>query len=98
MRVTEGNDGGYIRHLRSNFASILLVLFAGTVAIFATGCWMLAAQLAPVAISAAENVGEGAVHLVAGVSEAVTMENHKDEDLAKAEAHMREDIAENGDS
>jgi len=77
---------------------MLLVLFAGAIAIFATGCWMLAAQLAPVAISAAENVGEGAVHLVAGVSEAVTMENHKDEDLAKAEAHMREDIAENGDS
>ena len=65
---------------------------------FATGCWMLAAQLAPVAISAAENVGEGAVSLAAGVAETVTMENHKDEDLAKAEAHMRENIAENGDS
>ena len=62
---------------------MLLVLFAGAVAIFATGCWMLAAQLAPVAISAAENVGEGAVSLAAGVAETVTMENHKDEDLAK---------------
>jgi hypothetical protein len=76
----------------------MLVLFAGAVAIFASGCWMMAAQLAPVAISAAENVGEGAVHLAAGVADAVSSENHKDEDLAHAEAHLREDIMENGDS
>ena len=77
---------------------MLLALFAGAVAIFCTGCWMLAAQLAPVAISAAENVGEGVVHLTAGVAEAVTMEKHKDDDLARAESNMREDIKENGDS
>jgi hypothetical protein len=77
---------------------MLLVLFAGAVAIFATGCWMLAAQLAPVAISAAEDVGSGAASLAAGVAEAVTINKHKDEDPANAEAQMREDIRENGDS
>jgi hypothetical protein len=94
----EDGYGGYIRYLRLNFASILLALFGGAVAIFATGCWMLAAQLAPVAISAAEDVGAGAVHLAAGVAGAVTMETHKDDDLARAEAHAREDIMERGDS
>jgi len=77
---------------------MLLALLLGAVAIFTTGCWMLAAQLTPVAISAAEYVGTGAVHLAAGVAEAVTMETHKDEDLARAEAHEREDIMERGDS
>ena len=77
---------------------MLLVLFAGVVAIFATGCWMMAAQLAPVAISAAENVGEGAIHLVAGVGNTVTGEKHKDDDLATAETNLRADIKENGDS
>jgi hypothetical protein len=77
---------------------MLLLLLAGAIAIFATGCWMMAAQLAPVAISAAEDVGEGALQLTAGVAQAVTMNNHKDEDAARAEAHMREDLAESGDS
>jgi len=95
MTVTEGTGGGYIRHLRSKFASMLLALFAGAVAIFATGCWMMAAQLAPVAISAVEDVGEGAVHLVAGVG---NTEKHKDDDLERAETQMREDVRENGDS
>jgi hypothetical protein len=77
---------------------MLLVLFAGAVAIFATGCWMMAAQLAPVAISAAEDVGAGAIHLVAGVGNTVTGEKHKDDDLASAETNLRADIKENGDS
>ncbi len=94
----EDRYGGCVRYLRLNFASMLLALLLGAVAIFTTGCWMLAAQLTPVAISAAEYVGTGAVHLAAGVAEAVTMETHKDEDLARAEAHEREDIMERGDS
>src|SRR5712672_2574463 len=73
-------------------------MFTGAVAIFATGCWMIAAQLAPVAISAAEDVGSGVVHLTAGVAEAVTMEKHKDEDAAKIEAHMHENFMDSGDS
>lgn len=89
---------GYIRYLRLNFASMLLALFGAAVAIFTTGCWMMAAQLAPVAISAAEDVGSGVVHLTAGVAEAVTMEHHKNDDLARAEAHEREDIMDRGDS
>ena len=58
---------------------------------------MMAAQLAPVAISAAETIGSGAVSLAAGVTEAVTMENHKDEDRAKIEAHEKEKFVEAGD-
>jgi len=92
------DDGGYIRSSKINLASMLLGLFAGAVAIVATGCWMMAAQLAPVAISAAETIGEGAAQVGVGVAEAVTMQTHKDEDLAHAEADMREDIRENGDS
>ncbi len=47
-------------------------MFTGSVTIFCGGCWMMAAQLAPVAISAAEDVGSGMVHLTAGVATAVT--------------------------
>jgi hypothetical protein len=73
----------------------MLVLFAGVVAIFATGCWMMAAQLAPVAISAAEDVGEGAVHLAAGVGNTL---KHKNDDPAIEQAHEREEIMKSGDS
>jgi hypothetical protein len=93
----EDGDGGHIRFLKCNFASILLALFTGAVPIFATGCWMMAAQLAPVAISAAEEVGSGMAHLTAGVATAVTMEKHKDEDAAKIEAHEHENFAETAD-
>jgi len=78
----EDGVGGHIRFLKFNFASILLALFTSAVAIFASGCWMMAAQLAPVAISAAEK-SLGIVHLTAGVATAVTMEKHKDEDAAR---------------
>ena len=88
----EGGDGGHIRLLKCNFASILLALSTGAVAIFATGCWMMAAQLAPVAISAAEEVGSGMIHLTAGVATAVTMEKHKDEDAAKIEPSKTEPV------
>jgi hypothetical protein len=76
---------------------MLLAMFAGTVAIFATGCWMMAAQLAPVAISAAEDVGTVVVDAASSVA-GMSMEKHKDEDLARAESNMREDIREYGDS
>ena len=59
---------------------------------------MLAAQLAPVAISAAEDVGSGAVSLAAGVAEAVTMENHKDDDAKRIEAHASEKFVDTGDT
>lgn len=74
------------------------MLLAGSLGIFATGCWMMAAQLAPVAINAAETVGAGAVDLATGVAETVTMENHKDEDRAKIEAHEHEKFVDDGDT
>ncbi len=59
---------------------------------------MLAAQLAPYAISAAEDVGSGVAQVTVGAAEAVAMETHKDEDLARAEARERESLMESGDS
>jgi len=90
--------GAGMRYSKINFASMLLVLFAGAVAIFASGCWILAAQLAPYAVSAAEDVGEGVAQVTTGVAAAVAGENHKGEDLAHAEAHERENLMENGNS
>jgi hypothetical protein len=81
---------------------MLLVVFAGAVAIFASGCWMLAAQFAPLAVSAAENVGEGVASVTAsvatGVGEVIARDTHKDDDPAQAAAKARENLMDNGDS
>lgn len=59
---------------------------------------MLAAQLAPYAITAAEDVGSGVAQVTVGAAQAVAMETHKDEDQARAEAHEREALIDSGDS
>ncbi|HEY6419883.1 MAG TPA: hypothetical protein VIX59_12830 [Candidatus Binataceae bacterium] len=42
---------------------LIAVIAAGT-----CGCWMMAAQLAPIALGAAEDVGSGAVYAASGVT------------------------------
>jgi hypothetical protein len=49
---------------------VLVATIAAAMSIALSGCWMAAAQLLPVAASAAENVGADAVELASGVGSA----------------------------
>ncbi len=59
---------------------------------------MAAAQLAPIAVNVAENVGADIVGLTAGVAENVTASRHQADDLAKHQAEERESAMNSGDS
>jgi hypothetical protein len=80
--------------VRRNFLSSMVALFAAAVAVGISGCWMAAAQLAPVAESVAETVSEGAVSLASGVGASA----HAEQIEAKKEADTRESLMTSGDS
>ena len=59
---------------------------------------MAAAQLAPIAVNVAEDVGADIVGLTAGVAENVTASRHQADDLAKHQEEGRESAMNSGDS
>jgi hypothetical protein len=86
--------GGRINSLRRHFFSSIVAMFAAAVAVGISGCWMAAAQLAPVAESAAETISAGAVSLASGVGAST----HAAEIEAKKEADARESLMTSGDN
>lgn len=72
----------------------MVALFAAAVALAISGCWLAAAQLAPIAAGAAEDVGAGAVELTAGVGAS----RNQDANTLKRVEEGRESAMDSGDS
>lgn len=72
----------------------LVAIFAAAVAVGISGCWMAAAQLAPIAANVAENVGAGAIQLASGVGAST----HRQSDLEKREEEARAGAMNSDDS
>jgi hypothetical protein len=72
----------------------LVAIFAAALAVGLSGCWLAAAQLAPLAASAAEEVGGGAVELAAGVGASATRQST----LEKEDREARETAMNSGDA
>ena len=62
----ERENGGEIKSLEANSRRLVLALFAAAASLAASGC--LYAALAPMALSAAADVGSGTLHLVEGAT------------------------------
>jgi hypothetical protein len=77
--------GGERQPRHKQICAALIATIAAATAVALSGCWMAAAQLAPMAASAAESVGADAVELVSGVG-ASTHQNRVLEKKLK-EAH-----------
>jgi len=58
---------------------------------------MVAAQLAPIAVNVAEDVGEGAIGLTAGIASSVSASRHPGADRAKQEAEARQSEMDSAD-
>lgn len=69
-------------------------MFAAAVTLAISGCWLAAAQLAPIAESAAEYVGEGAVELTAGIGAS----RNADANIVKRVEEGRESSMNSGDT
>jgi len=69
-------------------------MLAAAVAVGISGCWMAAAELAPIAANVAEDVGAGVVELTAGVGAAA----HQGADRTKKEEAARESAMNADDS
>ncbi|MGH7924176.1 MAG: hypothetical protein ACREQH_06245 [Candidatus Binatus sp.] len=72
----------------------LVAIFAAAAAVGVSGCWLAAAQLAPLAASAAEDVGGGAIELAAGIGAST----HVEATQAKKAADARESAMTSGDT
>jgi hypothetical protein len=86
--------GGCINRLGREIRVLLAVTLGAAVAVGISGCWLAAAQLAPIAAGVAEDVGAGATELVAGIGAST----HQQADLAKKEAQARESAMNSDDS
>ncbi|MGA7871887.1 MAG: hypothetical protein WCA22_13450 [Candidatus Binatus sp.] len=86
--------GGHIDRLRRQICPLLVVTLAAAVAVWISGCWMAAAQLAPIAANVAEDVGGGALELAAGVGAST----HRAATQAKQEEEARESAMNGADS
>jgi len=80
--------------LKQCAGAFIVAIFAAVAAVTTSGCWMMAAQLAPIAASAAETVGEGAVSLASGVGASA----HAESIEAKKEEDARQSAMNSGDS
>jgi hypothetical protein len=91
-----GPAGGFIVRLRQRqqIRGSLVAVFAAAVSVGISGCWMAAAQLAPIAANAAEYVGGSAIELASGVGATATAESR----AAKREAAERETAMNSGDA
>jgi hypothetical protein len=69
-------------------------VFAASVTVALSGCWLAAAQLAPIAANVAEDVGAGALQLAAGVGAAT----HQESERAKREEESRASAMDSDDS
>jgi hypothetical protein len=63
----------------------LVAIFAAAIAVGVSGCWMAAAQLAPIAANVAEDVGAGAIQLASGIGASA----HHQSDLEKKAEEAR---------
>jgi hypothetical protein len=80
--------------LRRHPGAPLLATFAAAVSFAISGCWMAAAQFAPIAANVAETVGADALEVSAGVGASV----HGQATHAKEQADARENAMNSGDS
>jgi hypothetical protein len=80
--------------LGRHFFGLIVAILAAAMTVGISGCWMAAAQFAPIAAQAAETVSEGAVGLASGVGSAA----HAQEIAAKKEADARESAMNSGDN
>jgi hypothetical protein len=72
----------------------MVAIFAAAVTLALSGCWMAAAQLAPIAAGVAEDVGASAVELTAGVGAS----GSQDANTLKRVEEGRESDMDSGDS
>jgi len=80
--------------LRRHLCASLLAIFAAAVSVALSGCWMAAAQFAPLAANLAEDVGGGALELAAGVGAST----HAEATRAKEEEDERQSAMNSGDN
>jgi hypothetical protein len=88
------DDKPYIRRVypyfalkRAALACVVLVLAIG-----ASGCWMAALQLAPVAIQAAEAVGSGVANLAVG-GIAAAHQSHQDKNMPPPDSDVCDELS-----
>src|SRR5208337_3003214 len=86
--------GGHIARLRRHLCASLLAIFAAAVSVALSGCWMAAAQFAPLAANLAEDVGGGALELAAGVGAST----HAEATRAREEEDERQSAMNSGDN
>ena len=89
--------GGFIDRMRRQFCASLVAILVTAVAVGVSGCWMAAAQFAPIAANVAEDIGADAVGLTAGIAQSVTATSHQGADRAKQEAEARERVTDSAD-
>ena len=89
--------GGFIDHLRRQFGASLVAILVTAVAVGVSGCWMAAAQFAPIMAEVAEDVGVGAVGLTAGIGSSVTAATHPGADRAQQEEAARQRVMDSAD-
>jgi hypothetical protein len=87
--------GDHIDRLRRHLCASLVAIFAVAVTLAISGCWLAAAQFAPIAANVAESVGADAVELTAGIGASSRNQNAL---LAKRVEAGRESDMESGDS
>ena len=89
--------GGFIDRLKRQFCASLVAILVTAVAVGVSGCWMLAAQLTPIAIDVAEDVGASAVGLTAGIASSVSATTHPGADRAEMEEKARKSVMDSAD-
>jgi hypothetical protein len=70
----------------------MLACMALTLAVVASGCWMAAMQLAPVAIQAAEAVGSGVANLAVG-GLAAAHQSHQDKNMPPPDSEVCDELS-----
>ena len=86
--------GGSITHSRQHLGAPLVAIFAAALSVALSGCWMAAAQFAPIAANVAEQVGGDALELTAGIGAQATAQSTH----AKQVAAARDSAMNSGDS
>jgi hypothetical protein len=89
--------GGFIDRLRRHFCASLVAILVTAVAVGVSGCWMAAAQFAPVLANVAEDVGASAVGLTAGIGSSLSATAHPGADRAKQEEAARQRVMDSAD-
>jgi hypothetical protein len=93
-RVAEGPEAGVDLRQGKQICRPMVAIFAAALTVGTSGCWMAAAQLAPIAANVAESVGAGAVQLASGIGASA----HHQSDLEKKEEEARASAMNSDDS